>query len=249
MLMQPIPTETNKPEDTESGNQEFEILPPEAFCDTNLIKTTKETTEEHYKDPLIKEDISTQISCKEASRVTSGSEPSGRSLVDCLRLAASEVEREAESLKVQPEAETSNSKRTVRKVKISKESTSVGGQTWKKEQKSKASEKSEPNIKKFRKSSPTPDSNTSPDNNNNNGLGLNSTEDVPLLKEVDFNDIAIEGQSANEEPGEIKPDLLKKEMYVSPSVLCESVEEELEFETGQEDLGTVWFAELYMDGG
>ncbi|XP_058267734.1 uncharacterized protein ehbp1l1b isoform X3 [Hemibagrus wyckioides] len=248
MLMQPIPTETNKPEDTESGNQEFEILPPEAFCDTNLIKATKETTEEHYKDPMIKEGISTQISCKEASRVTSGSEPSGRSLVDCLRLAASEVEREAESLKIQPEAETSNSKRTVRKVKISKESASVGGQPWKKEQKPKASEKSEPSIEKSRKPSPTPVSNTNPDNNNNR-LGLNSTEDVPLLKEVDFDDIAIEEQSTNEEPGEIKLDLLKKETYANPMVLCESVEEELEFETGQEDLGTVWLAELYMDGG
>ncbi|KAK3521581.1 hypothetical protein QTP70_014773 [Hemibagrus guttatus] len=248
MLMQPIPTETYKPEDTELGNQGFEILPPEAFCDTNLIKATKKTTEEHYKAPMIKEGISTQISSEEASRVTCGSEPSGRSLVDCLRLAASEVERESESLKNQPEAETSNGKRTVRKVKISKESASIRGQTWKKEQKPKASEKSEPSIEKSRKPSPTPDSNTSPDNNNNR-LGLNSTEDVPLLKEVDFDDIAIEEQSTNDEPGEIKPDLQKKETYASPSVLCESVEEELEFETGQEDLGTVWLAELYMDGG
>ncbi len=29
----------------------------------------------------------------------------------------------------------------------------------------------------------------------------------------------------------------------------EGSQEELEFELGQEDLGTVWSAELYMDGG
>ncbi|KAB5543163.1 hypothetical protein PHYPO_G00076050 [Pangasianodon hypophthalmus] len=250
MLMQPSPTETDNPEDTESGNQQFEILPPEPFCDTNLIKATKEATEEHYKAPMIKEGISTQISCEEASHVTSGLEPSGRSLVDCLRLAASEVEREAESVKNKPEAETSNGKRTVRKVKISKEeSSSVGGQTWKNEQKPKASESSEPNIEKSRKPSSTPETNTSPDNNN--ALGLHSTKDVPRLKEVDFDDIASEEHSknANEEPGEIKPDLQKKKTYVSPLVLTEPVEEELEFEMGQEDVGTVWFAELYMDEG
>ncbi|XP_060751625.1 EH domain-binding protein 1-like protein 1 isoform X2 [Tachysurus vachellii] len=239
-----IPTETNNPEDTESANQEFEILPPEAFCDTNLITATKGTTEEHHKAP-INEDINTQISCEDASHVTSASEPSGQSLVDCLRLAASEVEREAESVKKQPEAEISNSKRTVHKVNISKESTGVGGQTCRNEQKLKANENSEPNIEKFRKPSQSPDSSTSPDNNN----GLYSNEDVPVLKEVDFDDIASEEQSTNEEPGEIIPDLQKKETYVCPLVLSESVEEELEFETGQEDLGTVWLAELYMDEG
>ncbi|GAA6078486.1 enolase-phosphatase E1-like, partial [Tachysurus ichikawai] len=235
MSMQPIPTETNNPEDTESANQVFEIFPPEAFCDTNLITATKETTEEHHKAP-INEDITTQISCEDASHVTSGSEPSGQSLVDCLRLAASEVEREAESVKKQPEAETSNSKRTVRKVNISKESTGLGAFR---------TENSEPNIEKSRKPSQSPDSSTSPDNND----GLYSNEDVPVLKEVDFDDIASEEQSKNEEPGEIVPDLQKKETYVCPLVLSESVEEELEFETGQEDLGTVWLAELYMDEG
>lgn len=250
MLMQPNPTETNNPEDTESGNQEFEIFPSEPFCDTNLIKATKEATVEHYKAPMIKDGISTQISCEEVSHVTSGSELSGRSLVDCLRLAASEVEREAESVKNKPEAETSHGKRTIRKVKISKEkSSSVGGQTWKNEQQSKANESSELIIDKSRKPSPTPESNTSPENNN--APGLYSTEDVPLLKGVNFDDKASEEhlKNVNEEPRELKPDLQKKETYVSPLVLSETVEEELEFENGQEDVGTVWLAELYMDEG
>ncbi|XP_047660747.1 EH domain-binding protein 1-like protein 1 isoform X22 [Tachysurus fulvidraco] len=235
MSMQPIPTEANNPE-------ECGILPPEAFCDTNLITATEGTTEEHYKAP-INEDINTPISCEDVSHVTSVSEPSGRSLVDCLRLAASEVEREAESIKKQPEAETSSSNRTVRKVNISKESTGVGDQTCRTQQKLKANENSEPNTEKSSKPSESPDS--SPDNHN----GLYSNEDVPVLKEVDFDDIASEEQSMNEEPGEMTPDLQKKETYVCPLVLSESVEEELEFETGQEDLGTVWLAELYMDEG
>lgn len=250
MLMQSSPTETDNPEDTKSGNQEFEILPPEPFCDTNLIKATKEATEEHNKAPMIKEGISSQISYDETRRVTSGSASSGRSLVDCLRLAASDVEREAEFLKNKSEAETSNSKRTVRKVKISKEeSSSVGGQAWKNEQKPKASESSEPNFEKSRKPFSFPETTTSPDNNN--ALGLYSTEDVLLLKQVNLDDIASEEhlKNANEEPEEIKPDLQKKETYVIPLVLSETVEEELEFEVGQEDLGTVWLAELYMDEG
>lgn len=250
MLMQSSPTETDNPEDTKSGNQEFEILPPEPFCDTNLIKATKEATEEHNKAPMIKEGISSQISYDETRRVTSGSASSGRSLVDCLRLAASDVEREAEFLKNKSEAETSNSKRTVRKVKISKEeSSSVGGQAWKNEQKPKASESSEPNFEKSRKPFSFPETKTSPDNNN--ALGLYSTEDVLLLKQVNLDDIASEEhlKNANEEPEEIKPDLQKKETYVIPLVLSETVEEELEFEVGQEDVGTVWLAELYMDEG
>ncbi|XP_053542556.1 uncharacterized protein ehbp1l1b isoform X6 [Ictalurus punctatus] len=250
MLMQSSPTETDNPEDTKSGNQEFEILPPEPFCDTNLIKATKEATEEHNKAPMIKEGISSQISYDETRRVTSGSASSGRSLVDCLRLAASDVEREAEFLKNKSEAETSNGKRTVRKVKISKEeSSSVGGQAWKNEQKPKASESSEPNFEKSRKPFSFPETKTSPDNNN--ALGLYSTEDVLLLKQVNLDDIASEEhlKNANEEPEEIKPDLQKKETYVIPLVLSETVEEELEFEVGQEDLGTVWLAELYMDEG
>lgn len=233
MLMQP--TEIDNPEDTESENQEFEILPPEPFCDTNLIKATEEATEEHYMAP-VEVGISSQMSFEDTSHVTSVSEPSGRSLVECLRLAASEVEKEAESVKNKPEAETSNGRRTVRKMKISKEeSLRVGG--------------SEPNVKKSRKPSPIPEISTSPDNND--GLGLYSTENVPLKKEGDFDDKASEEHSknTNEEPREIEPGLQMKETYGSPLVLSEIVEEELEFEMGQEDLGTVWLAELYMDEG
>ncbi|XP_060764480.1 uncharacterized protein ehbp1l1b isoform X4 [Neoarius graeffei] len=251
MLMQPNPTESDNPEDTECGNQEFEILPPEPFCDTNLIKATKEVTVEHYKAPVIKEGISTQTSCEEASHVTLGSELSGRSLVDCLRLAASEIEREAESIKNKPEAETGLGNRMVRKVKISKEkSSSVGGQTWKNEQQPKATESSELIIEKSRKSSPTPETNTSPENNNN-APGLYSTEDVPLLKGANSDDKGSEEhlKNVNEQPGELKPDLQKKETYMSPLLLSEPGEEELEFEKGQEDVGTVWLAELYMDEG
>lgn len=249
MLMQPSPTETDTPEDIASGSQEFEILPPEPFCDTHLIKAVTEAVVER-QTPVIEESVSTRFPCEKASHVTLRSEPSGRSLVDCLRLAASEVEREAESVKNKPEAETSNGKRTIRKVKISKdESSGVEGQNWTNEQKPKAGESSQPKFEKFMEKSLTPEINTSPDNNN--APGLYSTEDVPLLQEVDFVDIASEEplKNANEKHGEVKLHLQKKEMCVCPSGLSDTKEEELEFEVGQEDIGTVWFSELYMDGG
>lgn len=246
MLMQPSPTETHSLEDTESEYQVLEVLPPVPFCDSSLIRATEESAEEHYKALVIKEDIYTQMSCKDVSHMTSGSEPSGRSLVDCLRLAASEVGREAESIINKPEAETSYDKRTVRKVKISREeSSSVGGQIWKNEQKPAASESSKLDVERSRRTSPT-ETNINPDNNT---PGIYSTDS--LLKESDCDEIANEGHLtiSDEDPREIKKDLQKKGTCVSPSVLSDSPEEELEFEMGQEDLGTVWLAELYMDEG
>lgn len=248
MLMQPSP-ETHSPEDTESVNQELEVLPPAPFCDSNLISATEEAAEDNYKALMNKEDIYTQMSCKGVNHVTLGSEPSGRSLVDCLRLAASEVERDAEVIINKPDAETSNGKRMVRKVKISREeSSSVGqiGQTGKNEQKPAAGESSKQDIERSRKPSPAPETNTSPDNK---APGLYSTDS--LLKEGDCVEIASEEpiKIFNEDHKEIKPDLQKKETCVISSILSESPEEELEFEMGQEDLGTVWLAELYMDEG
>lgn len=236
MLMQSSPLETER-------NREFEILPPEPFCDTNLIKAT----EKHYKASEITEGISTHMPSEDAGHVTSASEPAGRSLVDCLRLAASEVEIKTEFVKNKPEAEIS--KRTVRKMKISKEeSSSVGDQTFTNEQKPDACESSEPDRKKSRKPS-VQEMNTSPEDNNN-AVGLCSTEDS-LEKEVDFYDIANEEHLKNddEEPGVVKPALQQKETSVSRLVLSDAVEGELEFEQGQEDVGTVWLAELYMKEG
>lgn len=238
MLMQSGPTEPKNPEDTES--EKFKILSPEAFCDANLTEAPTETTKKHCKALVIEEDITTQIT-------TSGPESLGQSLVDCLRLAALEVKREAESEKNNAADVTYNGKRTVRKVKISRESTGVGGPAHRDEQKPEACKNSELNIEKPGKSSPTSDSNTSP--GNNNALGRFSSQEVPLLKEVEFDAVASKEPNAKGEPGEMKADLLKRMMYVSLWVPSESVEEELEFETGQEDVGTVWLAELYMDKG
>ncbi|KAI5614369.1 EH domain-binding protein 1-like protein 1 isoform X11 [Silurus asotus] len=241
MLMQPIPEEPHNPEDSESKNQEFEILPPEPFCDAKLVKATEESTEKHDTTSVIADGLTAQSSGEEAVHVSVVSEHSGQSLVDCLRLAASEVGREVESVK--PVIETSSSKRAVHKVKISEEESSSEGQSWRNEQKPQASVSSDLNTEKSRRSFLSPD--------NKNALSLYSAEDVPLLKEVNFDDISSEEhlQNIHEEPREPEPDLQKKETYLSPLVLCESVEEELEFEMGQEDLGTVWLAELYMDQG
>ncbi|TTW73461.1 EH domain-binding protein 1-like protein 1 [Bagarius yarrelli] len=224
MLMQTSPSTKNSEHGLESFEEnQLEICPPEAFCDQNF-KAAEKMTEEHDKN-LIIEEVSSQISCAEVSHVTLSSGHAGRSLVDSLRLAASEVEKKATR---QPESETKNSKRTVRKLKISKES---------------SSDNSDLNIQKSR--NPSPYSGRNPDINAGE---FHVTDEVPPLKELNTAEIAREEQNATKN-NVVTPDLQRNEAVVRPSLMSYSVEGELEFETGQENMGTVWLAELYMDEG
>ncbi len=72
---------------------------------------------------------------------------------------------------------------------------------------------------------------------------LSSVETDGLVTEVEFEEIPKINGHEKLLPGKITAADLK------PMAESEGSQEELEFELGQEDLGTVWSAELYMDGG
>ncbi|XP_036450375.1 EH domain-binding protein 1-like protein 1 isoform X2 [Colossoma macropomum] len=268
ILIQPSPAEPTKPDDEEAGDQEapeIEIRPPEPFCDTaftNLPEAAKDN-----KDSVLGEE----------SKTKPPAEPTGRSLVECLRLAASEVERGRGVS--EPEPETSITKRTVCVEKMMEEppaleneierdepepetSTSVRSAPEEKmeEPPTIESRRDEPkpeenkhavlNVEKITEPSTTPETDKSV--NNKDALGVSSTKEFPPLKEVDFDMIASEEclRKANEdEPGNKGEGQEKKETLLRPVFLSEALEDEVEFESGQEDVGTVWLAELYMDDG
>lgn len=88
--------------------------------------------------------------------------------------------------------------------------------------------------------------------------GLIYVEIDPVLEEVDFKEIAIdESPDKNNREEHLLSKAVRdqknsgktKAADLTPLALEEASQEELEFEVGQEDLGTVWLAELYMDGG
>ncbi|KAL6472057.1 hypothetical protein MHYP_G00182450 [Metynnis hypsauchen] len=273
ILIQPSPAEVpTKPDDGEAGDQEapeMEIRPPEPFCDTtftNLPEAAKDN-----KDSVLGEEI----------KMKPPAEPTGRSLVECLRLAASEVERgrglsepepETSIIKTslcvekireeppalenkirrdEPEPETGTSVRSAHEEKMKMEEPStVESQTKKDEPKPEENKCAVLNIEKITELSTTPETDKSL--NNQDAPAVSSTKEFPPLKEVDFDIIASEeclGKANEDEPGSKGEGLEKKETLLRPVFLSEALEDEVEFESGQEDMGTVWLAELYMDDG
>ncbi|XP_062869885.1 EH domain-binding protein 1-like protein 1 [Trichomycterus rosablanca] len=224
MLTHPSPREPEEPEDAEPVPEEIEILPPEPFCDAEPTRASKEPSD--LLSPSVPE-------------------PSGRSLADNLRFAASEVERESErrptgTAETEMEAEIMNSKRTVHKLKISTTLESRG--------QPQAQSLEEMIDQPFLTCVPLEAQKKLEICDGSPGV---TTEPVPLLKEVDLGDIAVEEclEHLSEEPSEMKPDVQKKKTHTGGLIPSEPLEEELEFEVGQEDVGTVWLAELYMSDG
>ncbi|XP_026863374.2 uncharacterized protein ehbp1l1b isoform X10 [Electrophorus electricus] len=250
MLLQ---SETDKVDGTESADQdEMRILPCELFNDaTDPAKDSQDS-----RMPIPKESVWSQSACLGESKVLSPAEPSGRSFVECLRLAAAEAES---GLGQKQEHRTSidEEKEAECEVKILKElptqSPSEEKKTIANEPKPRACKSTLVGGEKTRGASPTQTPLESDQSMSNNGaLSICSTDVIPPLKEVDFDDIANEQclRKTNEDEGPKKPSLQKADPYPAPLVLCldgESLEEDLEFEAAQEDLGTVWLAELYMD--
>uniref|UniRef100_A0A3B4DCV5 EH domain binding protein 1 like 1 n=1 Tax=Pygocentrus nattereri TaxID=42514 RepID=A0A3B4DCV5_PYGNA len=271
ILIQSSPAETpTKPDDREAGDQEgpeIEIRPPEPFCETaftNLPEAAKDN-----KNPILGEEIKT----------TPLAEPKGKTLVECLRLAASEVERgrglsepepetsiiktsvcvekmteeppmlESKIRRDEPEPETGTSVRSAHEEKM-EEPPTVESQLKKDETKPEVNERAVLNVEKITEPTTTPEIHKSI--NIKDAPAMSSTEEFPLLKEVDFDMIASEEclEKANEDESGSKGDgLEKKETLLRPVFLSEALDDEVEFESGQEDMGTVWLAELYMDEG
>uniref|UniRef100_A0A8B9HNU4 EH domain binding protein 1 like 1 n=1 Tax=Astyanax mexicanus TaxID=7994 RepID=A0A8B9HNU4_ASTMX len=233
ILMQPFPAKTNKLYDSEAGeeeNIEIEICPPEPFCDAAITSPAMDTAKPVY-------------------HVEGSMKPSGGSLVECLRLAASEVEREAGFFETGPETSTN-------KIAVSEEKEIECSPTIKTQSRKDKSQPEETLSVEITKCSLVPE--TDERMSNKDVFGLSSTKDFAPLKEVDFDMIASEeclGKANEDELHEnkdedwMKSGFQRKEVFLRPLSMPEALADELEFETGEEDAGTVWLAELYMSNG
>ncbi|XP_057176769.1 uncharacterized protein ehbp1l1b isoform X11 [Triplophysa rosa] len=242
ILQQPSLAETDVQDDALVDNLDenvVEILPPEPFCDTKECPSDNDSKEDLIQETVPIQDIS-EI------------EPLGMSLVECLKLAARETQS-GESVDFQAEGKRSTNNQ-------SHILTPLGdGKNWKEEVKMEfefeANEHVVSQVEKDEDQLITTQGN------------LTSKEDIqsiiyveidPVLKEVDFKEIAIDESPDKNKRDERPPSKTVRDQTNSgktkaadlmPLALEEAIQEELEFEVGQEDLGTVWLAELYMDGG
>ncbi|XP_046876084.1 nascent polypeptide-associated complex subunit alpha, muscle-specific form isoform X3 [Hypomesus transpacificus] len=220
---------------------DLNILPPAAFSDT------AEEQPITGQDGPLDSSLVLEINRKELSELLSRRWSSKPSLVDRLRQAAIEQEMTNEMVSGPDETmppypsqtENRETHRAERETGSRERDTNIA------EEKSEAErDRAETHPKR-------------PETDRAERTGRLDTESAPLesanasscgeawppLKEVELDDIAYEEFLEAPEPPPLsgpRPILLKKE---------EEKGEELEFELGQEDLGTVWSAELYMEGG
>lgn len=214
--MRPSPAETS-PEVGDQDDSEINIRPPEPFCDAEVL------------------DQPEAVKGTEGSGVASPPQPSGKSLVECLRLAAREVEKGKE-----PEPERNAAERTEHEEAMEDDKRD--------EPKPERSETVRTSREeKTMEESATRDSRTPETAESRGAAGPSSEQQVPALKGLeDFGKLASEeclGEAGvqNKDGGPVR------DAGLGFSGLGEAADGELEFETGQEDVGTVWLAELYMD--
>ncbi|XP_065114281.1 EH domain-binding protein 1-like protein 1 isoform X10 [Paramisgurnus dabryanus] len=234
IVQQPSPTgDDDNPDDTV-----IEILPPEPFCDTKVERPSDDVTHENViKDTVPIQDINEV-------------EPLGMSLVECLKLAARETQSEGS---INSEAQA--------KQMIAKEPSQIptplqDDKSLREELNTEACITNESVVSEVAKNEEllltTQDDVTSKENVQE----LIGVEIDSLVKEADFKEIGIEQSSDKhkERPpcktvrGETNSGKTKA-ADLMPLAMDEALQDEMEFEVGQEDLGTVWLAELYMDGG
>uniref|UniRef100_A0A9J7WVN4 EH domain binding protein 1-like 1b n=1 Tax=Cyprinus carpio carpio TaxID=630221 RepID=A0A9J7WVN4_CYPCA len=237
ILQQPSTTETDVKDDKILDDQDgsvVEILHPEVFSDTKIEHPTDDEPQESIiQDLLPSGELQIDIQT---------SEPVAMSLVECLKLAARETQSGSMNFKTQDKGSPSKQKTAIEQTQIL---TPIGNDKY-----MKVELMSESVISNEKK-------------NEEPCLPLEEEEDITakkdvqnlsyvetdhLVTEVDFEKIKIHEspkRNGHEEflPGKITAADLR------PMAESEGSQEELEFELGQEDLGTVWSAELYMDGG
>ncbi|XP_042621075.1 titin-like isoform X3 [Cyprinus carpio] len=237
ILQQPSTTETDVKDDKILDDQDgsvVEILPPEVFSDTKIEHPTDDEPQKSIiQDFLPSGELQIDIQT---------SEPVAMSLVECLKLAARETQSGSMNFKTQDKGSPSKQKTAIEQTQIL---TPIGNDKY-----MKVELMSESVISNEKK-------------NEEPCLPLEEEEDITakkdvqnlsyvetdhLVTEVDFEKIKIHEspkRNGHEEflPGKITAADLR------PMAESEGSQEELEFELGQEDLGTVWSAELYMDGG
>ncbi|XP_043105845.1 titin isoform X3 [Puntigrus tetrazona] len=236
ILQQPSTTETDVQDDTILDDQNgsvVEILPPEAFSDTKIEHPTDSEPQESIIQELLPSgelqiDIQT-------------SEPVAMSLVECLKLAARETQSGSVNFKTQDKGSPSKQKTANEQAQML---------TPLRNNKCMTVElKSECVISNEKKNEEAglpleEDDNITAKKQEQN---LSSVETGHLVTEVDFEEIKMHESSKENEQEELLPGKITADLR--PVAESEGSQEELEFELGQEDLGTVWSAELYMDGG
>ncbi|XP_059394952.1 calponin homology domain-containing protein DDB_G0272472 isoform X10 [Carassius carassius] len=237
ILQQPSTTEADVQDDTildDHDGSVVEILPPEAFSDTKI---------EHPSDDELQESIIQDLLPSGELQIDiQTSEPVAMSLVECLKLAARETQSGSMNFKTQDKGSTS-------KQKAANEQTQI--LTPIRNDKCMMVEfKSESVLSNEEK-------------NEEPFLPLEEKEDITAKKEVQnrsfvetdglVTKVVLEEIKMHESPKiNVHEELLPGKITAAdlrPIAESEGSQEELEFELGQEDLGTVWSAELYMDGG
>lgn len=233
-LQQPSTTETDVQDNTildDDDGSVVEILPPEAFSDTKIEPPTGDEPQESIiHDLLPSKELQIDI------------QPVAMSLVECLKLAAIETQSRSMTFKTQDKGNPSKQKaaneqtqiltpiRNDKCMMVELKSESVLSNEKRNEEPCLPLEEEEDiTVKK-------------------KVQNLSSVETDGLVTEVEFEEIQMhESPKINGHekllPGKITAADLK------PMAESEGSQDELEFELGQEDLGTVWSAELYMDGG
>ncbi|XP_067112918.1 EH domain-binding protein 1-like protein 1 isoform X4 [Osmerus mordax] len=232
-ILQPS-VQTQVPDSDQPFPSDLDILPPAAFSD------------KAEEQPITGQDgppdssLVLEINRKELSELLSRRWSSKPSLVDRLRQAAIEQEMTNEMVAGPDETalpdpcQTQNREthRAERETKIAEEKSEAEGDGPETHPTRPETDGAERTGRPDTESAPVESANAS-----------SCVEAWPPLKEVELDDIAyedcLEAPEPPPSPGR-RPILLKQE---------EEKGEELEFEPGQEDLGTVWSAELYMEGG
>uniref|UniRef100_A0A8C1J2C2 EH domain binding protein 1-like 1b n=1 Tax=Cyprinus carpio TaxID=7962 RepID=A0A8C1J2C2_CYPCA len=237
ILQQPSTTETDVKDDKILDDQDgsvVEILHPEVFSDTKIEHPTDDEPQESIiQDLLPSGELQIDIQT---------SEPVAMSLVECLKLAARETQSGSMNFKTQDKGSPSKQKTAIEQTQIL---TPIGNDKY-----MKVELMSESVISNEKK-------------NEEPCLPLEEEEDITakkdvqnlsyvetdhLVTEVDFEKIKIQESPKRNVHEEFLPGM-KTAADLRPMAESEGSQEELEFELGQEDLGTVWSAELYMDGG
>uniref|UniRef100_A0A8C1XAA2 EH domain binding protein 1-like 1b n=1 Tax=Cyprinus carpio TaxID=7962 RepID=A0A8C1XAA2_CYPCA len=235
ILQQPSTTEADVQDDTvldDHNGSMVEILPPEAFSDTKIEHPTdNEPQESIIQDLLPSGELQIDIQT---------SEPVAMSLVECLKLAARETQSGSMNFKTQDKGSPSKQKAANEQTRILTPIRNDKCMMVELKSESVLSNE-EKNAEPCLPLEEEEDITAKKEEQN-----LSSVETDGMVTNVDFEEMhKSPKRNGHEElqPGKITAADLRT------MAESEGSQEELEFELGQEDLGTVWSAELYMDGG
>ncbi|XP_019904039.2 uncharacterized protein ehbp1l1b isoform X8 [Esox lucius] len=236
-ILQPsgqVPTdeEEEEPDSRPLSPSLFEIMPPEAFSDALEELPVVEHNLSLTESSLI------QLAHKNDARFCRTEEPCRPSLVQMLRLAAVKQEMDPtynnDQQAIPPKEFTGPPKTVTETTKEIAEPVQEVTEPTKKITKTS-------NVDVLPLALPLV----------RNADAKSYVDDFPPLREAEMDEIAYEDRSEdNNDEATATVNYPKKIKEKTKTVFMpDSDSDELEFEMGQEDIGTVWLAELYMDDG